>query len=271
MKPLSPRKRRIYVLLMALLFFVSVPLALFYANGYRYEGGFGFLQTGGMYLTVSYDEATIFLDGEEIERTGFLNKSFYIDNLAPSSYDVRVTRKGAHEWNRTLRVEPQVVTKADVVLPLLKPLFVRLTRGGITSSTTRGVSADLYDTYSAAFRTYATSTKAKDIVATIEHGDIRVRWMDPGRQPPDNFCFVPAACVPEIAVEAGGEQALSVGFFDGGVVYATREGGVHFSEIDVRSTPTTVSLYPKAGAGARVVNDSLIVKDGSALYLLEEF
>lgn len=268
MQPLSPRKRRIYVSLMVILFFLAVPLAIFYASGYRYNQGFGYVRTGGMYLSVPYDEATVFLNGDEIEHTSFLNKGFYVDNLAPSSYEMRVERAGSHVWNRTLVVEPQVVTKAEVVLPLLKARFARLTRGGITSSTTRGVSSDTYDTYAVAFRRYATSTEEKGIAAFVEGGNVYVRWTDPDRQPPDNFCIEPSSCAEEIAVESGDASALSVSFFEGGIVYSTRESGVHFSEIDVRPTPTSVTLYSKPGAGARVVGDSLIVKDGSTLYLL---
>lgn len=256
---------------MIAVFFVAVPIALFYATGYRYEEGFGFVRTGGMYLSVPYDEATIYLNEEEIEHTGFLNKSFYIDNLAPGSYEVRVGREGSHTWNRTLVVEPQVVTKADAVLPPLKPHFLRLLRGGITSSTTRGLSVDSYDAYSAAFRKYATSTRDDSIVASIEGGNVFVRFVDDARTPPDNFCLEPSSCVREILAEGGDDSALSVGFFDGGIVYATSEGGVYFAEADVRPSPLTVSLYKKAGAGARVVSGSLVVKDGTTLYLLEEF
>lgn len=268
MQPLSPRKRRIYVSLMVILFFLAAPLAIFYASGYRYDEGFGYVRTGGMYLSVPYDEATVFLNGDEIEHTSFLNKGFYVDNLAPSSYDIRVVREGSHAWNRTLVVEPQVVTKADVVLPQRRAQFARLIRGGITSSTTRGVSGDTYDAYTAAFRRYATSTEEKGIAALVEGGNVYVRWTGAERRPPDNFCIVPSSCVSEIVVESGDEWALSVSFFDGGIVYSTRESGVHFSEIDVRPTPTSVTLYSKPGAGARVVGDSLIVKDGTTLYLL---
>lgn len=276
MKPLSPRKRRIYVWLFVLLFFVLVPLALFYASGYRYETGFGLVRTGGMYVSVPYDDASILLDGVEIGQTGFLNKSFYIDDLAPSSYEVSVSREGSRTWTRTLIVEPQVVTRAEVVLIPLSPKFVRLVRGGITSSTTRGVSGDVYDAYSAAFKRYATSTIGKtneDIIAVVEEGNINiyVRWTDAERRPPDNFCRAPSTCVKELAIETGSETALSVALFDGGVVYATREGGVYFSEVDIRPTPVSAALYSRSGAGARALDDVLIIKDGSTLYEVEGF
>ncbi|MBI4079779.1 hypothetical protein HY414_00935 [Candidatus Kaiserbacteria bacterium] len=274
MKPLSPRRRRMYVWLFVILFFVSVPLALLYAGGYRYKAGFGLVQTGGMYLFVPYNDATIFLGANEIGRSGFLNRGFYIDDLAPSVYEVRVERHGSLEWTRRLIVEPQVVTRAEVVLPPEKPKLVRLTRGGITSSTTQAVSADVYDSYSASFRRYATSTIGRgndDVVALVERANVYVRWSDAGRKPPDNFCGTPSECVEELAVEDGNETALSVALFDGGVVYATREGGVYFSEIDVRPSPVTMVIYRKASAGARVVNGNLIIKDGSVLYEVEGF
>lgn len=275
MKPLSPRKRFFYLVVLTMLFFVSVPVALLYSSGYRYKQGFGLVKTGGIYLSVPYDDATISLNGEVIGTTRFLNKSFYIDDLAPSSYAVHVEQEGSRPWYRTLVVEPQLVTRAEVLLIPEAFETVRLTRGGQTSTSTRALSADLYDSHLAAFKTPATSTTSSGrgvaLEVAIENGDAYVHWGESEREPQDNFCIRPSNCVESFLIEDSKETAVSVSLFGGGVVYATRQGGVFFSEIDIRRTPISAALYPRWGADARVIDDELIVKDGNALYAIEGF
>jgi len=275
MRPLSPRRRRFYLFALTALFFISVPAALLYSSGYRYKSGFGLVKTGGIYLSVPYDDAVVSMNGEEIGTTRFLNKSFYIDDLAPSMYAVHVEREGDHPWYRTLVVEPQLVTRAEVVLIPESPEVIRLTRGGTTGSTTRSLSATLYDSYLKAFATAATSTEIRKsgttLAATIVGGDVYVHWTDEERVPQDNFCAKPSSCVQSFLVEDGPQNSYSVSFFGEGVVYATRQGGIFFSEIDVRRTPVSVALYPRANADVRVVDDRLIIKDGNALYQIESF
>lgn len=275
MRPLSKRRRRFYLIVLTALFFISVPAALLYSSGYRYKSGFGLVKTGGVYLSVPYTDAIVSLNGAEIGTTRFLNKSFYIDDLAASSYVVHVERKGAHPWFRTLVVEPQLVTRAEVVLVPESPEVMRLTRGGVTGSTTRALSVDLYDAYVKAFSITATSTEDRiggaDVAATIVNGDVYVHWTQTDRLPQDNFCARPSECVQSFLLEDGPQTTYSIAFFGEGVVYATRQGGVFFSEIDVRRTPVSAALYPRRGSDMRVIDGNLIVKDANALYQIEGF
>lgn len=275
MRPLSQRRRRFYLLTLTVLFFISVPLALLYSSGYRYKAGFGLVKTGGIYLSVPYDEAVVSINGEEIGTTRFLNKSFYIDDLAPSSYAVHVEREGDHSWYRTLFVEPQLVTRAEVTLVPESPEILRLTRGGVTGTTTRALSVDLYDTYLKAFSLLATSSESRRggvaVAATVVEGDVYVHWTDAEREPQDNFCARPSNCVESFLLEDGPQDSYSVAFLGDGVVYATKLGGVFFSEMDVRRTPVSAAIYPRRGADVRVIDGNLVVKDGSALYAIEGF
>ena len=93
-----------------------------------------------------------------------------------------------------------------------------------------------------------------------------VLWTDAETLPPSRYCLGPSSCSMEIPVESGKQTAVKAEFFGGGVVYATKEGGVFLKEIDVRPEPLSVQLYPVRGAEFRVVDGRLIVKDGTALY-----
>jgi len=276
MKPLSPRKRRLYLIALVVLFFVVVPIALLYAGGWRYKAGFGLVQIGGIVVAVPLADATVTIDGDVIGQSGFFDRSFYISNLAPSSYVVQVEREGYYPWSRTLVVEPQIVTTASarLVSKETRALLIQQATTTSVSSTTRTVLAAEYNALLEAFETAATSSEVRGgqlvgMQLAVEEGNVYLRWPDGGRRFPDNFCARPSYCVDEIEVERGRPHAISAVFFADGIVYATRTGGVFFSDPDVRPTELTVPLYPHGGADVRVVDGRLIVKDDDTLYEIE--
>ncbi|OGG73775.1 hypothetical protein A3A40_00915 [Candidatus Kaiserbacteria bacterium RIFCSPLOWO2_01_FULL_54_20] len=275
MKPLSPKKRRVYVWVFVALFFFSVPIALLYAGGYRYKPGFGLVETGGIFLSVPYSDATAYLNGKVVGRSSILNKNFYIDDLAPSAYVLHVVRASSTPWYKTVVVEPKIVTEARATLVPEDIEVMRLVRGTTSSPTSRAVATRLYDAYREAFRTAATTTadigSKSDVDIVVRKGDIFAVWTQSGKKPSDNFCESPSRCVQEFSIEHGKQTAISVGFFGSGVVYATKEGGVFFSEIDVRPTPVTAPLYPYHDVDMRVVDGTLIVKNGNTLYEIGRF
>ena len=46
MQPLSKNKRRVYLIGFVALFVLCLPVVLLFANGFRFEGGVGFVKTG---------------------------------------------------------------------------------------------------------------------------------------------------------------------------------------------------------------------------------
>jgi len=265
MKPLSPRKRRIYVWLFVLLFFISVPLALFYASGYRF-GLDGVLKTGGIFLSVPYDGATIFLNGEEIGKSGLLNKSVYVGNLVPASYEIEVTREGDHPWTRLLIVESELVTDATVFLVPHSVSIAELTTAPNAPTTTKHLSLGEFSAYLAEFDTLPATTTASSIgTLVIENGALFLRWKQKESVLPSIYCEAPSSCLPEIAISAKEQRVTNAAFFGGGIVYST-SSGIYVREADTRPTTLVIPLYAKAGSSFRVIDGRLIVKDGKKLY-----
>lgn len=271
-------KRRLYLYGLVLVFIVCFPLVIFYANGYRFKSGIGFVRTGSIIVTVSGSDAVVSLDGEEIGSSGFLRHNFYVDNLTPASYEVLVTHEGDHPWHRTLEVEQELVTDAQAFLVPLEITSVRLVDASKVASssvatTTNAVTHLTYESYRTAFSaSNATSTlilalhtPASEVLA-LGNGNVYAQWTDTDTPPPSRFCLRPSLCSVQIPIEVGKQQAINAEFFGGGVVYTTKEGGIFLSEIDIRPEPVMVQLYPVRGADFRVVGGHLIVKDGSTLY-----
>lgn len=273
MKPLSRLHRLLYLGVLIALFFAVFPIVLFYADGYRYDSKLGLFKTGGIFISVPYSGAVVYLNGILVGQSSFLTRSFYIDDLAPGIYTVRVSRPESREWERALIVETQVVTDASALL--LPETFTMLelvtSTASTTATSTRVVSADEYRDHEITFvRPAATTTvfsSNSDVV--VEDGNVLIRWTNPERLPDSIFCRRPSFCTSDIVIEGGSDTATVAFPYGAGVVYVTAEGGVFFSEVDSRSSAVVAQLYPGHDLDARVIDSELIVKDGDTLYQID--
>ncbi len=233
------------------------------------------MRTGGIYLSVPYSGATVYQNDSPIGVSGYLNRNFYIGNLAPGSYAFRVERESDEVWRRTLVVEQELVTEADVFLVPEEVDATRLVRTSPATGTDRVLGDEAYDAYLAAFaRPIATTTEigsvdnAGGIALFIEGGDVYERWMRTDA-PPSSFCLWSAYCVREIPIERGPAISTSAALFQGGVVYRTKDGTISIAEADIRPTPIIKELYSAPGADFRIIAGQVIVEDDGALYELE--
>ncbi len=276
MQPLSKFRRRLYLYGLMAVFIFCLPVVIFFANGYRFKSGAGFVRTGSVIITVSEGGAIVSMNGAEIGTSGFLRHNFYVDNLTPGIYRILVMHEGDRAWRRTLVVEQELVTDAQAFLVPEKVVAARLVDSAKAPTSTTTTPHATYESYRTAFlppkKVAATSTPVVSThtpageVLTIESGNVLVLWTEVGAVPPSRFCSSPSVCVTRIPIENGGQNATRAEFFSGGVVYTTEEGGVFLGEIDIRPEPLTVPLYPVRGADFRIVDGHLIVKDGTALY-----
>ena len=273
MQPLSKNKRRVYLIGFVALFVLCLPVVLLFANGFRFEGGVGFVKTGGIYISVPYADAVVAMNGEEVGTSGLLKRGFYIDDLTPGAYIIAVTREGFRPWYRTLVVEQTLVSDARALLIPEDIEAILLAYGTSTASSTRVISRASYNEYLAAFKLpVATTTpgfSGESIV--IEGGNVFVRLTDEGALPTSNFCGRPSFCVSEIPIEQGKQTAVNAAPFKGSIVYATKEGGIFLAEADIRPTAVSVALYSARGSDFRIIGGQLIVKDGKDLYEIDGF
>lgn len=274
MEPFPAYRRRIYFALFVVLFLVLLPAIILYADGWRFKQGFGFVRTGGIYVSVPYADAVVTLNGEHIGRSGFLQREFYVGDLAPAAYSLRIEAPDRRTWSRLLVVEPQLVTDARAVLLPDDITLSRLIISGAATST-KVVSRAAYDGYLAAF---ATSTRIASTTIPADEqdgvglflieGDLIARWMKDERHP-SGFCGSPSLCEDEMSIKRIGGDATDAYFYRGGVVYRTEEGGIYFAELDIRPTPVAAQLYAAPGADMRLLGDTLVIRSGEVLYEVE--
>jgi hypothetical protein len=282
LKPLSPRTRRAYLALFIFLFIVCLPLAILYATGYRFQSGLSLVETGGVYISVGVSDATVSLNGKDIGTSGFLNHSFYLDNLAPGTYAVHVSREGNYPWYKTLVVEPRIVTDVQAFMVPSELSVKRITVGPVTiaqASTTSLITRAQYDIFLKAFAPTTTRQiigPAKEPLPEdtqggealfLDKGAVRLTWTRSTSTIPSSLCIAPSRCEKSVIITHSKEAIARTNFYAGGVLYQA-QSGIYLTEADVRPTPLTVPIYQKPGAEYRFVGGQLIVKDGSTLYLI---
>src|SRR3989338_3028715 len=272
MKPLSKRTRLSMLFGLIALFFIILPVIILYASGWRWQSGVGLVRTGGISMTVPYEDALISLDGKHIGTSRFLNRQFYVDDLIPGAYEVRVEKENYQPWVHTLVVEPQIVSDARAFLVPENIQLLRILVGTSTATTTRTVDSRTYNSYLETFgRPFATTTGgAYDISGDegifLEKGNIYVRWLNENASPTSNFCGRPSYCGREFAIEEGRDTATSALYFAGGVVYRTKESGIFIRESTILPAAVSAPIYTKRGAEFRVIDGKLIIKNGMQLY-----
>ena len=87
---------------------------------------------------------------------------------------------------------------------------------------------------------------------------------------PSSLCASPSRCEKSVIITHSKEKITRTNFYAGGVLYQAASG-IYLAEADVRPTPLTVPVYPRAGAEYRIVDGRLIVRDGGALYEISGF
>lgn len=269
MEPLPKNTRRIYLALFAALFLITVPIAILYASGYRFDKSLVIDTIGGISLNVPIGDAEVSINGKKVGVSGIFNRNFFIDNLPPDTYALMVEREGYYPWYKTVIVEKQLVTQAQAFLIPKNLEVVRLVRSSVastTASTTRALAAATYDSYLKVFATTtATTTQSGSITLSVEKGRAKLHYGGENSAIPDSFCLMPSSCSIDFYVTEEGMRVVHAEFFEGGVIYQVPEG-VFIAEADARPTATVAPIYAVRGADFRIISGSLIIKAGTTLY-----
>ena len=301
-KTLSRKRRRAYFRLLLAVFVVAAPFLFLYATGYRFESLTVFTKTGGIYVGAEQADAEIYLNGELVHETGTFRRAFYVQDLKPGTYTVRVSKEGFHPWGKTLPVYEHIVTEAQAFNLPEEPLLV-LIPSTFTNQTTNGTTTAIqpnpvYKAIVASFATTtATSTRAAVSLPTTRGGTATssprvattmkefrgmrlsdmgghtiAQWTRDAESVPFYFCIRESVCTDEIELNTKEERAKYFDFFPGttDVALVALEGGVYVTELDNRSGQNIQPLYLSAGADFRIVDGGIYIKTAdNTLYKVE--
>lgn len=109
---MTKQTRRRLFLSFTFIFFATIPLIIFYTQGYRVSfEEYKIVKTGGIDLDISNSETRIYLNGELEKETIFIFRNAVFRNILPGSYDVVVEKLGYEDWSKTVSVEAGRVAK----------------------------------------------------------------------------------------------------------------------------------------------------------------
>ncbi|MEK7081447.1 MAG: PEGA domain-containing protein [Patescibacteria group bacterium] len=116
MQPMPLKKRRFYFYVLSLVFFLAIPVLIFYESGYRLGDSFNFVKTGGIYIYSPESGSEIYLNGDKIEETGFFLKDFFVDDLKPGKYSVLISKEKFWPWAKNVTIKEGMVAEAIAFL-----------------------------------------------------------------------------------------------------------------------------------------------------------
>jgi len=293
--PLKTRQR--YLLALTFVFIIVVPILAFYATGYRLSSDFKLIKTGGIYVEVPFSGASFYVDDEYKGVGSLFQKSFFIQDLLPDVYSVRIDREDYQDWRKDFEVIPTRIANGKVLLLPKEPQLVLVSSSSPefvledSSIDKREVSTAEYRELIAHFDATSTVLSSVSDVGTstilyqgatttvIELGDIglwkdteglHAWWLGNEERFPYFFCET-SICKREILVAGNGIDISNFDFFPGDnqFVIIGWPDGVFVTELDTRHPQNIQSLYPIAGVTFRVINNSVYVLDGGDLFEIE--
>src|SRR5476651_1536609 len=121
-------RKQITISALILLFMLTATaIVVLYGRGYRFgfdKGSPNLSGTGLLVATSSPDGAQVFVNNHLTTATA------NTINLAPGTYDVKISKEGYLPWEKTLVVKNEVVTKADALLFPTAPKLESITNLG---------------------------------------------------------------------------------------------------------------------------------------------
>ena len=121
-------RQLIFAIATVLLLLLATTAVILYGRGYRpfFDGGkINFAGTGLLVVTSRPDGAGVYIDGNLTTATD------NTINLSPGEYTVRIFKDGYFPWEKKLKVQKEVVTKADALLFPSAPKLESITNIGV--------------------------------------------------------------------------------------------------------------------------------------------
>ncbi|HPN96526.1 MAG TPA: hypothetical protein PLK35_02050 [Candidatus Moranbacteria bacterium] len=107
-------KRKLFFWTLVLLFFVTTPIIILHARGYRFDLSRGvFVHSGTIAIKSNPQSVDVSLNGElfEAKKIDRINNSYNLTGLLPSDYEIKVTYSGFRSWSKKADVHSGVASE----------------------------------------------------------------------------------------------------------------------------------------------------------------
>lgn len=131
---MTRKTRLILFLTLLIVYLILAPVLIFYSLGYRFDFTTKkIVNTGGFYIKVWPSDSQVLI-GEKInKRTGVFSNELLIQGLLPKKYKMVVKKDGYFDWEKTLEIEKQTVTRVENVTLIKKDIFFEISKEEINN------------------------------------------------------------------------------------------------------------------------------------------
>lgn len=115
---MTPKKQLIAITFLFAVFITVIPVIICYSMGYRISGDFKIVETGGIYLSSSEADTSLYVNGKLKKKSGLVDRNILLQNLKPGLYSIKLTKDQFHTWEKRVKIQEKQV---EVCYPLLVP------------------------------------------------------------------------------------------------------------------------------------------------------
>ncbi|MBU1179155.1 hypothetical protein KKB69_02380 [Patescibacteria group bacterium] len=126
------KTRKTILALCVLAFFAITIVTLLYGQGYSLDNNFRISQRGGLYVSLPFDGAEIFVNNKKENASGMLSKGLFMSNLKTGEYSILVAKENFWPWIKKLEVKQGLVTESMAILIPKNPQGGILFKGKFT-------------------------------------------------------------------------------------------------------------------------------------------
>lgn len=122
------KKQLLFSIVVLAVLLAGTTAVVFYGKGYRVffdSGKPGFSETGLLVTTSQPNGAQVFINGHLTTATD------NTINLSPGTYKIKIVKQGYFSWEKTIKVEKEIVAKADALLFPNAPKLESITDNGV--------------------------------------------------------------------------------------------------------------------------------------------
>ncbi len=287
MKPLSRKKRQIYLGALVVIFLGAIPLLMLYATGYRINSAFAVFKTGGILVQNQLSGTDILLNGKLVKTTNLFQRSIFLDNLKPGVYSIEAQKDGYQSWKQKLAVLPEQVSQTAVfILPKQVEInevtsFIISTSTVTTSESGTTTSVEKVKTFKSSNPDYAkvkmifenpllasTTRIFQKVHIGYTKNELLVKWAGLSEDTPQNLCSI-ERCFIESKFPISGIRDLD--FYPGrsDVVVVSGGSDIYAKQIDARDAPPLQKIYHGTAPSFRLDSEVIYIRDQGHYFKIE--
>lgn len=262
-----------------LAFLVIIPALILYVTGYRLNNEFKLVRTGGIYIHAFASDVSLYINDEDPFELSLFRTGFFIQNLLPDYYNLKMTKEGYYPWVKRLKVYPHMVAEA---FPVMIPQNISLKEVELSTSTINtifnGPENLINKNGNKGNINSSTSTipviKRGKVEISFDSNTIYSEWKGTINNAPSYFCLYEECFIQKKKILEAPRKILDVDFYPqrSDVIIFSTDIGIFVAEIDLKYLQNVIPIYSAKNKDVKfMVNDdgTIYIKDGDIIYLAD--